>query len=91
MTTRPLIAIVAALALTACENVDPRTVDTAGTAVAGGALAAISASLLGASEGWTVAAAVAGATAGALYARNRQTNECAFYTGNGDEVVVRPC
>ncbi|MCV6597134.1 MAG: glucose-6-phosphate isomerase [Mangrovicoccus sp.] len=92
MKTRLTAAIAAAtLALAACDNVDPRTIDTAGSAVAGGALAAVSASLLGASSGWTAVAGVAGATAGALHAQNRQTNQCAYYTGNGDEVVVRSC
>lgn len=81
----------AALAITACDNLDPNTVDTAGSAVAGGALGAISATLLDANAGWTIAAGVAGATAGALYAQHRQRNECAYYTGNGDEVVVRSC
>ena len=81
----------AALALTACDNLDPNTVDTAGAAVAAGAIGAISATALGANTGWTIAAGVASATAGALYAQHRQRNECAYYTGNGDQVVIRPC
>lgn len=87
-----LIAVAAAGALTlsACTNISPQA-EAAGTTVAAGALAALSADALGASAGWTAVAGIAGATAGALYAQNRQTNQCAYYTGNGDEVVLRPC
>jgi len=83
----------AVLALAAC---DPQTRDTVGAGTAGAGIAAVGAQLLGANNAWTVAAGAVGAAAGALYARNRNTGQCAYYTGNklpngDDEVVVRPC
>lgn len=78
-----------AIGLSACN--DPATTEVAGTAAASGAIGAIAATLLGANDAWTVVAAGAAATAGALYAKNQQTNQCAYHTGNGDEVVVRDC
>ncbi|MEV8468511.1 hypothetical protein AB0T83_17175 [Fluviibacterium sp. DFM31] len=83
------LALVSALVVSACDN--PNAQNQAGTAVAAGAIGAIAATALGANTAWTVAAAGAAATAGALYARNHQTNECAYHTGNGDDVVIRPC
>jgi hypothetical protein len=83
------IALVASLALGACG--DPNTRDQVGTGVASGAIAAIAATALGANEAWTIAAAGAGAAAGALYARNRQTQQCAYHTGDGETVQVGAC
>ncbi|PWR03457.1 glucose-6-phosphate isomerase [Meridianimarinicoccus roseus] len=81
--------LAAALALTACA--DERTTNQVGTGVAGGAIAAIAATALGANNGWTAVAAGAGAIAGSLYARNRQTGECAYHTGDGETVRVTDC
>ena len=64
--------IAASLLMTGCTTRDQ---DTVAGAVVGGGLAAVSAAALGASAGWVVAAGAAGATVGALYARNRRTNE----------------
>lgn len=91
MTSRPLAAtaFAAVLALTACA--DQNTTNQVGTGVAGGAIAAIAATALGANNGWTAAAAGAGAIAGTLYARNQQTGQCAYHTGDGDTVRVRDC
>lgn len=85
------LALVAALGLTACDN--PNTRDQVGAGVAGGAIAAIAATALGANDAWTVAAGAAGAAAGTLYARNRQAepDQCAYHTGDGETVTVRPC
>lgn len=80
---------VAALLLAGCS--DPNTRDQVGAGVAGGAVAAIAATALGANDAWTVAAAGAGATAGSLYARNRQTQQCAYHTGDGQTVRVGAC
>jgi len=95
MTFRPIAAglLCATLGLAAC---DEQTTNTVGGAAAGAGIGMVSAQLLGASDAWTVAAGAAGASAGALYARNRSTGNCAFYTGrtlpNGQpEVQVRPC
>ena len=79
--------LVGPLALAGCTAAEQNTaIATAG----GGALGAVTASALGANTGWTVAAGVAGATAGALYARNQQTGNCAYSNGDGT-YTVRPC
>jgi osmotically inducible lipoprotein OsmB len=89
ITRMTALACVAALGLTACEN--PNTVNTVGTAAVGAGLATIAATALGAGAGWNIAAATAGATAGALYARNHRTNDCAYHTGDGENVYVQKC
>lgn len=83
------LALSVGLGLSACN--DPAVRDQVGTGVASAGIAAVAATALGANEAWTIIAAGAAATAGALYARNRQTNQCAYHTGQNDEVVVRPC
>lgn len=83
------VSIIAALALAGCS--DPNTRDQVGAGVAGGAIGAIAATALGANDAWTVAAAGAGAAAGSLYARNRQTQQCAYHTGDGETVRVGSC
>lgn len=91
-TALPLV-LVAAFGLAAC---DEQNRNVAGTGAAAGAIGAVGAQLLGASDAWTVVAAGAAATAGALYARHQQNGQCAYYTGNTlpngqAEVVTRPC
>ncbi|MCR9088067.1 MAG: glucose-6-phosphate isomerase [Rhodobacteraceae bacterium] len=90
--TRKFTAFAAAalLALAACDATQQQQ-DTAVGGAVGATLGALSANALGADAGWTAAAAIAAGTAGALYAQNRRTDQCAYYTGRGDEVVVRPC
>jgi len=88
------VLLAASIALSGCNN--PNAQEQAGTALATGSIAAIGARALGANDAWTVAAGAAGAAAGSLYARNRQANQCAYYTGrtlpNGEpEVQVGPC
>ncbi len=80
--------LAAALALTACGNV---TKNEVGMGVAAGAIGAIAATALGANPAWTVAAGAAAATAGALYARNQQTGQCAYHNGDGKTVTVKDC
>ncbi|QIE41842.1 glucose-6-phosphate isomerase [Meridianimarinicoccus aquatilis] len=91
MTTKHFAAaaLAATLTLTACA--DQNTTNQVGTGVAGGAIAAIAATALGANSGWTAVAAGAGAIAGSLYARNQQTGECAYHTGDGSTVTVGGC
>lgn len=81
-------SFVAVLAITACDNVSKNQV---GAGVAAGAIGAIAASALGANPAWTVAAGAAAATAGVLYARNRETGQCAYHNGDGKTVTVRDC
>jgi hypothetical protein len=79
--------IVATLALAGCNTRDQ---DTVAGAVVGGGLGAVTAGVLGASSGWVVAAGAAGAAVGALYARNRSTNKCAYSNGDGT-YTIRTC
>jgi hypothetical protein len=80
-------AIATSLVLVGCTTRDQ---DTVAGGLVGGGLAAVSAAALGASAGWIVAAGAAGATVGALYARNRRTNECAYSNGDGT-YTIRSC
>lgn len=84
----PLV-LVAVLGLSACN--DPAMQNQVGTGIASAGVAAVAATALGASSGWIAAAAVAGGAAGALYARNEQTKECAYHTGDGSTVTVGTC
>ncbi|OSP54945.1 hypothetical protein [Pseudoruegeria sp. SK021] len=92
MTFRPLAGLVlaATLGLSAC-NTSTDTQNMVGTGAASAAIGAIAATALGANAGWTLAAAAAAGAAGALYARNEQTNECAYHTGDGETVTVKDC
>ncbi len=83
------MACAGSLGLAACNN--PNLQEQIGTGAAAGAIGAVAAQVLGANTAWTVVAAGAAATAGALYARNQQTNECAYHTGDGETVTVRSC
>ncbi|MFN3936517.1 MAG: glycine zipper 2TM domain-containing protein [Gemmobacter sp.] len=58
--------------------------------VGGAALGVLTAQALNANTNWTILAALAGATAGTMVARNTQTRECAYARGDGT-FVVRPC
>ncbi len=80
-------AIAASLLMAGCTTRDQ---DTVAGAIVGGGLAAVGAAALGASSGWVVVAGAAGATVGALYARNRRTNECAYSNGDGT-YRIRSC
>lgn len=84
----PLV-LSAALGLSACDDVN--TQNQVGMGVASAGVAAVAATALGASSGWVTAAAVAGGAAGALYAKNEQTKECAYHTGDGSTVEVKSC
>lgn len=59
-------------------------------AIFGAGAGAIAAQAFDANLGWTVVTAAAGAAAGALIARNSQTNQCAYSDGRGG-YVTRSC
>jgi len=80
-------AIAASMSLAGCTTRDQ---DTVAGAVVGGGLAAVTAAAIGANAGWIVVAGAAGATVGALYARNRTTNQCAYSNGDGT-YTIRSC
>ena len=77
-----------ALAVAGCQSVSQRDQNTVVGGLVGGGLAAVTAAALGASAGWTIVAGAAGATAGALYARNATRGECAISNGDGTYRIV---
>ena len=78
-----------ALAIAGCQSMSRVDQNTLAGGVVGGALGAVTAAALGASAGWVVVAGAAGATAGALFARNATTGECAISNGDGTYRIVR--
>ncbi len=80
MTFFKAAALSGMLATTACTAYSEAEV--AG-GLAGAGLGAITAQVLGADDDWTIIAALAGATAGTLVARNQQNRNCAYARGDG--------
>lgn len=80
--------VVAGFAVSGCQ-MSPMERDMTG-ALAGGAAGLVAASVLRTSPRWTLVAALGGAAAGVLVARNTATNECAYSNGRG-QYYVRPC
>jgi hypothetical protein len=78
-----------ALAMAGCQSMTRADQNTLAGGVIGGGLGALTAAAFGASAGWIVVAGAAGAAAGAIYARNTTTNECAISNGNGTYRIVR--
>ncbi len=80
---------VTAMALAGCDQMT-QTERTVVGGLAGAAVGLVTADFLRADPNWTILAVMAGATAGALVARNQRTNECAYAVGDGT-YRVRPC
>jgi len=74
-------AAVATLSLGACTMTNNERMAVGGLAGAAGGL--ILADALNANPNWTIVAALGGAAAGALVARNTATGECAYANGAG--------
>ncbi|MFN3227684.1 MAG: bacteriocin [Hyphomicrobiales bacterium] len=83
------IVLAGALAMTGCQSMSRVEQNTLAGGVIGGGLGALTAAAFGASAGWVVVAGAAGAAAGAIYARNTTTNECAVSNGDGTYRIVR--
>ena len=82
------LGLVAAMGLAGCMTVEQEREMTG--ALVGGGLGLVSAKALGADNDWVVVSTLAGAAAGALVARNRANNTCAY--ANGDGTYYRaPC
>ncbi len=79
-------AVATSLVMSGCQTREEATL--AGGLV-GGSIGAVTAAALGASSGWIVASSIAAGTVGALYARNRHTNECAYSNGDGTYTIRR--
>jgi outer membrane lipoprotein SlyB len=80
--------LVATLALGACTMTAQERTVLGGIAGAAGGL--ILADAFDANPNWTVVAALGGAAAGALVARNSATGQCAYANGRG-QYYTRPC
>lgn len=83
-----LAATIAAVSLGACTMTSNERAVVGGLAGAAGGL--ILADALNANPNWTIVAALGGAAAGALVARNTRTGECAYANGRG-QYYTRPC
>jgi hypothetical protein len=83
------IVLAGALAMTGCQSMTRVEQNTLAGGVIGGGLGALTAAAFGASAGWVVVTGAAGAAAGAIYARNATTNECAVSNGDGTYRIVR--
>jgi outer membrane lipoprotein SlyB len=79
--------IVAALTVSGCQM--SQTERTVVGGLAGAAVGLVTADFLRADPNWTILTVAAGATAGALIARNNSTNECAYAVGDGTYRVAR--
>ena len=76
------LATVSAFALTACDGLSPGERAAVG-GLTGAALGVITADALRADRNWTTVAALGGAAAGVLVARNTATGQCAYSNGRG--------
>jgi osmotically inducible lipoprotein OsmB len=81
--------MVATLAVAGCENMTQTERQLVG-GLAGAGAGLIAADVLNANPNWTILAALGGAAAGAMVARNRATGECAYAVGDGT-YRVGPC
>lgn len=79
-----------ALALGACTQTGTISENEAAGALFGGAAGIIASEVFDIDDGWRIATALAGAAAGALIARNIETNECAYSNGDGT-YYTQPC
>lgn len=84
-----VIAAVAGLSLAACAGMTPEERMVVG-GLTGAAAGLIAADALNANNNWTLVAALGGAAAGALVARNTVTGQCAYARGDG-YYYTRPC
>ncbi len=80
--------LVATLAVSACDTMTPGERAVVG-GLTGAAAGLITANALRANPNWTIVAALGGAAAGSLVARNAATNECAYSDGRGNYRVRR--
>ncbi|MBV6657848.1 MAG: bacteriocin [Devosiaceae bacterium] len=84
-----VLAATVALAISGCQSVSQVDQATLLGGAVGAGLGAVTAAALGASAGWVVVAGAAGATAGALFARNAALSQCAISNGDGTYRIVR--
>jgi osmotically inducible lipoprotein OsmB len=78
-----------ALSLAACDGMSPNERAAVG-GLTGAAAGIIAADALNADRNWTMVAALGGAAAGVMVARNTQTGQCAYSDGRG-RYYTAPC
>ncbi len=78
-----LLATAASLGLAGCYNTLTPDQQLGVGALGGAAAGILTADVLGANRNWTILAALAGAAAGTMVAKNNQTNMCAYARGDG--------
>jgi hypothetical protein len=83
------LAIVGTFGLAACAGMTQQERMVVG-GLAGAATGLIAADILNADRNWTIIAALAGAAAGTLVARNSATGQCAYAYGDG-RYYTAPC
>lgn len=76
------LSAVAALSLSACDGMSSNQRAVVG-GLTGAAVGLAAADLLDANSNWTTVAALGGAAAGVLVARNTRTGQCAYSDGRG--------
>jgi len=81
--------LIASMSVAGCDQLTQTERQVVG-GLAGAGAGLVAADFLRADRNWTILTVLAGATAGALVARNRETNECAYAVGDGT-YRVRPC
>jgi osmotically inducible lipoprotein OsmB len=81
--------LVATLAVSGCENMT-QSERTIAYGLAGAGAGLVAADVFDANPNWTILAALGGAAAGAMVARNQATGECAYAVGDGT-YRVGPC
>ncbi len=78
------VACICAIALGGCQmNQMSQQDQMVVGGIAGAAAGLLTASALGANSNWSILAALGGAAAGTLVARNRATGQCAYAVGDG--------
>lgn len=86
--TALIAACASVIALAGCNMTPGQSMVVGG--LGGATVGALTATALQADTNWTIIAALAGATAGTLVARNAATGQCAYARGDGT-YVRRPC
>lgn len=83
------LTLSASLGLAGCYNTLTPDQQLAVGALGGAAAGLLAADIVNANSNWTVLAALAGAAAGTVVARNQQTGLCAYARGDGTYYEAR--
>ncbi len=84
------LASIAALGTAGCTGMTTADQNAVAGGVFGATAGLLTAKALGSNDNWTIIAALAGAAAGTMVARNQSTNDCAYARGDGTYYTA-PC